>query len=142
MDLQEQGSKVFVHSGKVSKIHGKSIMVSLDKNIQCETCSVKGACGVSNSETKEIEIPNTDGSFRINEPVKVTLKKSLGQTAVFWAYIFPFLLMLLTLITASAVFTEWIAGLLSLFVLVPYYASVYAFRNYFRKTFRISVLRI
>ncbi|MBT8280862.1 MAG: SoxR reducing system RseC family protein [Muriicola sp.] len=142
MDLQEQRSNEFVHSGVVSKIQEKSILVSLDKNIQCDSCSVKGVCGVSDLSTKIIEIPNTEKSFQIDENVTVTLKRSLGQKAVFWAYLFPFILMLGTLIIASAIFAEWIAGLLSLLILVPYYTVVYSLRDYFQKTFRISVMRI
>ncbi|MBT8178035.1 MAG: SoxR reducing system RseC family protein [Flavobacteriaceae bacterium] len=142
MDFKPKETNAFIHSGVVSEIHGRSIIVSLDKDVHCESCSAKGACGVSDSTTKEVEIIDSQESFALNEPVKVILKKDLGQKAVFWAYIFPFLLMLLTLVTASLFFAEWIAGLLALLILIPYYTAVYAFKNYFRKTFRISILRI
>jgi len=142
MDFKPKETNAFIHSGVVSEIHGRSIIVSLDKDVHCESCSAKGACGVSDSTTKEVEIIDSQESFKLNEPVKVILKKDLGQKAVFWAYIFPFLLMLLILVTASLFFAEWIAGLLALLILIPYYATVYAFKNYFRRTFRISILRI
>ncbi|MBT8205999.1 MAG: SoxR reducing system RseC family protein [Eudoraea sp.] len=142
MDFKPKETNAFIHSGVVSEIHGRSIIVSLDKDIHCESCSAKGACGVSDSATKEVEIIDSQETFKLNEPVKVILKKDLGQKAVFWAYIFPFLLMLLTLMTASMLFAEWIAGLLSLLILIPYFATVYALKNYFKRTFRISILRI
>jgi sigma-E factor negative regulatory protein RseC len=74
--------------------------------------------------------------------VEVVLKKDLGQKAVFWAYIFPFLLMLATLLTSSLFLQEWLAGVLSLLILLPYYGTLYALKDYFKKTFRITVLSI
>ena len=142
MDVKAKETSAFIHSGVVSEIHGRSIIVSLDDNVHCESCSAKGVCGVADSASKEVEIIDCEESFKLNEPVKVMLKKELGQKAVFWAYIFPFLLMLLTLVTASLFLPEWLAGLLALLILIPYYGTVYALKDYFRKTFRITVLRI
>ncbi|NNG10417.1 MAG: SoxR reducing system RseC family protein [Arenibacter sp.] len=142
MELRPEETNAFIHSGVVSEINGRSIVVSLDKNVHCESCSAKGACGVSDSASKEVEIIDYEGSIKLNESVKVVLQKKLGQKAVFWAYIFPFLLMLITLITTSLFFAEWIAGLMSLLILIPYYLVVYANNNYFKKTFKISIQRI
>ena len=142
MDFKTEEEEAFVHTGVVSEMTGSSIIVALDENVHCETCSAKGACGVTDSVNKTVEVIDPEGSFKLNQPVEVILKKDLGQKAVFWAYIFPFLLMLATLLTTSLFLKEWMAGLLSLLILVPYYATVYALKNYFRKTFKISVLSI
>ena len=142
MGLNAEETEAFVHSGVVSEVKGSSIIVALDSNVHCETCSAKGACGVTDSVNKTVEIVNPEGSFRINQPVEVVLKKDQGQKAVYWAYIFPFLLMLATLITSSLFVQEWLAGLLSLLILVPYYGMIYAFKNYFVRTFRISVFSV
>lgn len=142
MEVRSGEADTFIHSGVVSEIKGNSVIVSLDKNVHCESCSAKGACGVVDSTVKTVEITNSDRSFSINEPVEVVLKKNLGHKAVFWAYIFPFLLMLATLMTTSLFLVEWIAGVLSLLILVPYYTTVYVFKDYFKRTFSISILRI
>ena len=142
MGIKAEETEAFVHTGVVSEMKGSSIIVALDANVHCESCSAKGACGVTDSVNKTVEVINPEGSFRLNQPVEVVLKKDLGQKAVFWAYIFPFLLMLATLVTSSLFMEEWMAGLLSLLVLIPYYGLVYAFKSYFKKTFRISVLSI
>ena len=141
MDVKLKESNVFIHSGVISEIRDGSILVSLDKNIECESCSAKGACGVSDTASKEVEIMDSGGSFKLHEPVEVMLKRNLGHKAVFWAYIFPFFLMILTLLTTSYLFEEWMAGLLSLLVLVPYFTIVYSLKNYFKRTFRISILK-
>ena len=142
MDYKAQETNVFIHSGVVSRINGRSIIVALDKNIHCESCRAKGACGVSDSANKEVEIIDADRAFKLNDPVEVTLKKNLGHKAVFWAYILPFIIMLSTLLLMSFFVEEWMAGLVSLLVLVPYFAIVYALKDYFKKTFKISILRI
>ncbi len=142
MDNNLQETNVFIHSGVVSRIRGRSVIVTLDKNVHCESCSAKGACGVSDTANKEVEIIDADRAFKLNDPVEVTLKKNLGHRAVFWAYILPFMIMMLTLVMMSFFFEEWMAGLVSLMVLVPYYALVYALKDYFKKTFKISILRI
>ncbi len=141
MDAKLTATDAFVHSGVVTRIAGKSVYVALDPNLHCESCHARGACGVHDAGTREIEITDPDGPFELHEPVSVILKKELGNKALFWAYIFPFLLMTLTLFAASAVLPEWMAGLLSLVILIPYYLGVALLKKYFRKTFKISIQR-
>ncbi len=129
------------HLGFISKITETSTTVSLKENINCSSCKAKSACGVSEEETKEIEIFSTNPSFSINEPVTVVLEKKLGLKAVFWAYFFPFILILTVLIISSIFFKEWIAGLLSIFVLIPYYLILYFSKDSFKKTFNLSILK-
>lgn len=142
MDSKLANQEAYIHSGIVSKRSGSSLIVSLDENVHCESCRAKGTCGISDSGSKEVVISHPTDSFALNEHVNVILKKDLGLKAVFWAYIFPFLLVGLTLIIASAFLVEWMAGLLSLFILVPYYLLLYVMRNDFKKTFKISVVKI
>ena len=63
------------HEGIVSRISDKTITVSLKGNVNCEGCKAQSACGVSDSNDKEIEVINSTQSFEINEPVDVLLKK-------------------------------------------------------------------
>lgn len=141
MGSQVSEKNTFIHSGVISKIAGDTVIVSLEQDIHCESCRAKASCGISESNTKEIEILNSNDSFKINENVKVVLKKALGLKAVFWAYVFPFMLMFSTLIIASSFLKEWIAGVLSLCVLLPYYLTLYFFKNTFKSAFKISILK-
>ena len=130
------------HEGVVSKITNDVVTISLKGNINCEACNAKGACGVSESNSKEIEISNSSQTLKLNENVEVLLKKNLGLKAVFWAYVFPFILMLTVLLIASTLFQEWIAGLLSIAILIPYYLMLYVLRNTFKKAFKLSILKM
>ncbi len=139
MQSQLAGKSTFVHSGIISKINGDAVTVTLEQNVHCESCRVKAACGISESNTKEIEIVNSSESFKINENVNVVLKKALGLKAVFWAYVFPFLIMFFSLIIASSFLKEWQAGLISILVLIPYYLILYLLKNTFKKALEISI---
>lgn len=134
--------KIVKHEGVITKITPKTITVSLKGNINCEACNAKSACGVSESNNKEIEVLNTSQPIRLNENVEVVLKKNLGLKAVFWAYVFPFILLLSVLLISSSIYEEWIAGLLSILVLVPYYSALYVLRNSFKKTFQVSIFKL
>lgn len=142
MDSSQAEEGVYVHSGVISKISRGSVIVSLDKNLHCESCKAKGACGVSDSTSKEVEVADPGGRFTLYEPVEVILRKHSGHKAVFWAYIFPFILMLSTLLASSLLLSEWVAGLLSLLVLIPYYLLLHGLKDYFRKTLEMTLKRI
>jgi len=129
------------HEGIVSKISENGITVSLKGNVNCEGCKAQSACGVSDSNDKEIEIANPTQSFQLNEPVDVVLKRELGLKAVFWAYVFPFILMFLVLIISSLFLKEWVAGLISLAVLIPYYLMLFVLKDTFQKAFQVSILK-
>ena len=141
MSSLQKKNDTFIHSGFVSKISGQTITVNLEQNVHCESCRAKSSCGISESSTKEVEVINSLDSFKINEEVNVVLKKALGLKAVFWAYVFPFTLMFFTLIIASNFLKEWLAGLLSLFILIPYYLMLYFLKSSLKGVFKISVLK-
>ncbi len=142
MDSRLSNKDTFVHSATVSRISGDSVFVSMDQNVHCDSCRAKMACGISESKTEEIEIINTDNSFKINENVEVVINKALGLKAVIWAYVLPFILLISVLIISSLFFAEWQAGLIALTVLVPYYFILHSLNSVFRKKFKISVLKL
>ncbi|NNK82839.1 MAG: SoxR reducing system RseC family protein [Flavobacteriaceae bacterium] len=130
------------HEGIVSKISNDTITISLKGDINCEGCKAKSACGVSESNDKEIEVDNTSKTLQLNENVEVVLQKDLGLKAVFWAYVLPFILMVSILLIASLYLTEWQAGLLALAILVPYYFSLHYLNAFFKKRFKVSILKM
>lgn len=130
------------HEGIVSRVSKNSITVSLKGNLHCEACNAKSACGVSDSDSKEIEIETPSQTLELNENVEVFLKKDLGLKAVFWAYVFPFILLFAVLLVASTLFDEWIAGLLAIGVLIPYYLLLHVLKSSFKNAFKVSVSKI
>lgn len=132
---------VITHTGKVVNVTHKRVVVALDSNVSCEACNAKAACGVSESNRKEIEISNPTSLFNMGEEVTVVMKKHLGMQAVFWAYLFPFTLLILVLFTTASFLPQWQAGLLALAVLLPYYITLRATKSWFKKAFEVTVLK-
>ena len=141
MEANPTEPNAYVHPGIISAINGNSLTVTLEGNLHCDSCKARGVCGLADAPAKAVEISEAEGPYRMHEPVTVIMRKELGHKAVFWAYLFPFLLMVGTLWAASSMLEEWAAGLLSLAVLVPYFAAIRLRKEYFRKTFRITLQR-
>jgi len=142
MNLHRVNKESFTHLGCVSKIAGESVFVTLTQNVHCASCNAKSACGVSETKTKEIEIINPIGTFKVNEEVQVVLTRGVGMNAVFWAYIAPFLLLLSVLLTTSTFLSEWQSGLLALGTLVPYYFVLHQLNSFFKKKLRVSIVKL
>ena len=128
------------HSGFVKEIRGNSLIVNIVNQSACSTCHAKGACTVSDFQDKEIEISNYSGSYSPGEEVTVVFKQTQGFVALLYGYIFPFFLVLLTLIVSISVSkNELLGGLISLAVLIPYYTTLYFFRKSLKKVFKFEV---
>lgn len=142
MNVDNMDIENFVkHEGIISKIRNNVITVSLKGNISCEGCNIKSACGISDSNSKEVEVYSLDKRLKLHEDVNVILKKDLGLKAIFWAYVLPFLLMITILIFASTLVTELFAGILAISLLIPYYLILYILRDQFKKIFKISIIK-
>ena len=130
------------HLGTVSHVNFNSVIVTLESANQCAGCSVKSGCGLHGSQLKQIEVILDRQNFALNERVMVILKKQAGLKAVFWAYLLPFFIMLATLMFTSLFFSELMAGIFSLAVLVPYYTYIYLNNNKLKGDLEISISKI
>ena len=128
------------HSGFVKEIKGTSLIVNIVNQSACSTCHANGACSVSDYQDKEIEIASYQGSYSPGEQVTVVFKETQGFKALFYGYILTFVLVMLTLVIAVSVSNnELVGGLLALAILVPYYITLYFFRNSLKKVFKFEV---
>jgi sigma-E factor negative regulatory protein RseC len=129
------------HNGIVKKIDSEFIYVSIVSQSACASCHAKGACNVTDLNEEIVEVPRSgDESHEIGESVQVAMRKSLGTRAVMLGYLIPFLLMVLTLITALGITgKEALAGLLALGILVPYYLLLNQLKKKLKKTFTFTI---
>ncbi|MCY1722826.1 SoxR reducing system RseC family protein [Prolixibacteraceae bacterium Z1-6] len=128
------------HRGFVTKIKGTSLLVNIVSQSACSTCHAKGACTVADYQDKEIEVTEFHGNYKTGDEVTILFKQSKGFTAVIWGYVVPFFLVLLTLIaTLEITGNELHAGLLSLAILIPYYITLYFFRDHLKKVLKFEV---
>lgn len=128
------------HIGFIKEIKGSSLIVNIINQSACSSCHAQGACSVSDFQEKEIEVANVGGFYSPGQEVTVVFKESQGFTALFYGYVLPFVLVLITLIiSVSLSKNELIGGLLALAILIPYYITLYFFRHLLKKVLKFEV---
>ncbi len=130
--------RLFRTTGVIESVDGGFAKVRLKSNANCDGCKAQSACGVDNGD-KIVHVA-LDESLDLNTLITVGIDKKKGLIAVVYAYVFPFLLLLTTLLIGSVFLSESMAGLLSLAVLIPYYILLYFLRAAFTEKFRVSLL--
>ncbi len=133
--------EVITHPGIVKKFADNTALISIIVSSGCASCHVKGACNVAEMNEKVIEINVSEGeTYSIGQQVVVEMKQSLGTWAVLLGYVFPFLVVLISLIILFAFQVEQgLAGLISIGLLAPYYLALYALRGYMKKQFSYHI---
>ncbi|HKJ42931.1 MAG TPA: SoxR reducing system RseC family protein [Sunxiuqinia sp.] len=128
------------HKGIIKKLSEKSIIVSIINESACSSCHANGTCSAADMKDKEVEISHFEGDYCIGQAVEVVGKSSQGFKALFYGYVFPFLLVMLVLITMTVMkIDEGISGLSSLGILIPYYLFLYLSRNKIKKNFEFEI---
>ena len=127
------------HKGIISKKCLHNVSVELIDSVECSSCSLKGACGVADVKEESLLINTSDDIFQNGDIVKVEMSHQMAFSALFWAYIFPFIILLTSVIVLSFFYSEGIAGLVSLFLILVYYAIIYFNKNIFNKKFQLKI---
>jgi sigma-E factor negative regulatory protein RseC len=130
------------HEGIVKEVDAGKVKVGIVSHSACGSCHAKTACSLSDKKEKIIEIDDATGRFEKGNHVKIAIKKNQGLKAVFWAYILPFIIFLITLFTGAYLLNnELIAGGVALLAMVPYYIALYFFKKYFGKSLLMHIYK-
>ena len=128
------------HSGIIKNIQPNLIQVLIIQKSACGDCDAKGACIISDQKEKIIDIESSDTTFKNGELVILTGRQSIGLNAVLLAFVFPFILILFTLlILHTAGLNETISGIAALLVLVPYYFILSLFNKKIKANFKFEI---
>jgi sigma-E factor negative regulatory protein RseC len=133
--------ETIIHSGKVQQITGDCIEVEIQTGSACGHCSASDQCVAADSGTRKITVEKYNGPpLELGAQVTLTGKNRDGLTAVFFAYFLPFLLVILTLFIANAfIENEAVSGLISLGILIPYYAIIWLYRSRLKRRFSYKI---
>lgn len=134
-------SGTIIHPGVIERISGDRVFVRILSQSACSACHAKGACSIADVEEKIIETEaDPKEKWATGDKVMVKMEESLGRKAVVLGYVLPFIVLLLSVIIfLSLMKNEGLAALLSIFMLVPYYAGLYLFRDKLSKEFRFRI---
>jgi len=129
------------HDGVIASLSEDRVTVKITSYAACTSCHAKGACNMAGGEEEKLlHIPASDQDFHIGDNVRVILAQSLGFRALFLGYVLPFLMVLTILLVMTAAGSdEWVAGLASLAVLLPYYAGLKLMRGKVDRQFSFFV---
>lgn len=127
------------HLGIVENIDGFHLKVRIVQTSACSSCSIKGHCSASETKEKLIDVYNHNPSLnpQVGQRVMITGSTSMGMKAVGWAFIMPFLILLVSLFVSMTLtqHDEVLSALVALLMLVPYYIILFLCRGHFSRTF-------
>ncbi len=119
------------HDGIIKQINDNSIYVSIVSMATCASCQVKGACTASDMQEKIVEVKKEEGrNYELGSKVTILIDQSVGTWAVLLAYVFPLILVVVSLIILTSIMADQgNAGLISIGLLIPYYSILYFSRK-------------
>ncbi len=129
------------HFGTIESIINKTINIRIVSSASCVSCSSKSSCSAGDMEEKIVEVALTDDmNYKVGDTVRVVLNQSVGLKAVMLGYIYPFLVMFVSLIImVNITDNQGLAGLIALGMLVPYYSILYITRRRQKDIFNFRI---
>ncbi len=125
------------HTGRIVEINPEFTSVQIISMSACAACHAKSMCGVSDEKTKVIMVPTDPYTeYNIGDEVQVVLKKTMGLKAVWISYVIPLIILLILILSLSAVTVhELYVGLGAIAGVALYYLVIYLFRDKLAKDF-------
>lgn len=128
------------HLGLVHAVEGNNVQVQIIQVSACSGCHAKGACTSADMDEKFVDVDSEGREFKIGDSVTLYGQASMGFLAVFLAFVFPFLLILLVLFLANNYTSnEVVSGVLGLGVLIPYYIILSFFNRKLKSKLRFRI---
>ena len=135
-----EASVCIEQKGVVEEITDHKIKVRTHRDSACGQCNARGICILGDDSGRIIETGYDDQDLKVGDNVGITITRSMGNKAVILGYLIPFVLFITVLILLNAMdVKEWLTGLLSIAVLVPYFMLLFLFRERLSKTFTFTV---
>jgi sigma-E factor negative regulatory protein RseC len=119
------------HPGKIVEIDKDFTTVQITVSSACSSCHAKGLCGMSEDEDKVIMVPTDPYTKReVGDEVTVKTKMTMGLKAVWISYVIPLAVLLILILSLSAVFdNEYLTGLVSIAGVALYYFGIWLFKD-------------
>ena len=120
-----------VHSGKVIEINPDFTTVEIMVSSACSECHAKGLCGMSEMEEKVIMVPTDPYEPRnVGDIVQVKTKMSMGLKAVWISYVIPLAVLMILILSLSAVIeNEFLRGGIAIAGVGVYYFVIWLLKD-------------
>ena len=132
---------IIKHRGVVEKIDGSHVVVRIVQTSACSACSAKGLCNASESKEKQIDVYESNPSYRIGEEVVLCGSTSMGMRAVFLAFGIPVLLLLFALFATMRITDgdALLSAIVAMLAIIPYYFVIYLMQDKMDRTFSFVI---
>jgi len=128
------------HEGVIENISDNKLFIRLSRLPACADCHAKGICSVPDSADGEVMVADEETGIVQGDHVVVSITRSHAYRALLLGYVLPFVLVLTTMILFTAFqVKEWIAALISLSILIPYYLIIRQFSDRIDRSFNFNV---
>ena len=129
------------HLGEVTQCKGDRAIVQLIQHEACHSCHIKEFCGKGEGKVVHFEV--SQNNLSVGDQVSLQISPSIGFKALFWAYLFPFLLILIVIIGGSmlAIAEHWL-GITALFILLPYFFGLSRFKRILKSQLNLQVKKL
>ena len=119
------------HKGKIVEITPDFTTVEIIASSACSACHAKGLCGMSEEQEKIIMLPTDPYAVHsVGDEVTVMTKMSMGLKAVWISYVVPLAILMILILSLSAVIdNEVLRGEIAIAGVAVYYFFVWLFRD-------------
>lgn len=119
------------HKAKVLEMTPDFTTVEIVVSSACSECHAKGLCGISEEEQKVISLPTDPyATYNVGDEVELCTKRTMGMKAVWISYVIPLIILMILILSLSAVFhSEVVTGLASVGGVALYYLVIWLLRD-------------
>lgn len=119
------------HTGKIVEITPDFTTVQIVVSSACASCHAKSLCGMSEDEEKIIMLPTDPyATYNVGDEVQVYTKMSMGLKAAWISYVIPLAILMILILSLSAVIeSEALRALAAIGGVGVYYFFIWLFRE-------------
>jgi sigma-E factor negative regulatory protein RseC len=135
-----QASVCIEQKGTVEAIINHTVQVRIHRDSACGHCHANNLCNLFEMSERVVEADDQGLELKTGDSVEVIISRSMGNKAVLWGYLLPFLILITMLILIDALGArEWLSGMIALGSLIPYYTCLYMLRDRLKKNFTFTL---
>lgn len=128
-------ANVISHTGIVDSISRGVVHVRIVQSSACHDCKIASHCSSAESKEKIVDVLTTNASgYSVGQEVTVMASTMVGAKAVVLAFVIPTVILLATVMGCLAMgFSELVAAVSGILILIPYYILLYLCEDKIRK---------
>lgn len=135
-------AKIMEHEARIVAVYPDEKRVDAEMVVTsaCGSCKAKAVCGGGESEVRQISaFTNHPEVYKVGDEVTIAIEQIMGYKAIFFSYIMPLIVMLLTLVLTHGRYGDLVAGVSALGACAIYFVVLALFRNRLEKVIVFTV---